>query len=103
MKKCTNCSEWIKEEDKYCFHCGVKVEQTLKPEGINRKKNDIHPYEVVTVLFLILSFPIGLLIMWIFRPFSRNTRWIISVILIGISLLGLLLIILWTSSPGYLY
>ncbi|MBU1145367.1 MAG: hypothetical protein KJ971_05875 [Firmicutes bacterium] len=64
------------------------------------KKADLN---LITILLLIFIYPIGLLIMWAFLPFTKKTRWIISLCFLGAILLGFAVIIAWTSSPGYMY
>ncbi len=103
MRKCATCNQWIKEEDAFCWNCGKAIEPLSMQSMSSEKPNSVNPYEIVTLLFLILAFPVGLLMMWVFQPFTKRTRWIISIILVGTSLLGMLLIILWTSMPGYMY
>lgn len=92
----------------YCPNCGQNktiendpIYRNIIPEKTVAKSNQSN--EVLTTLLLIFCFPIGLLVMWVLEPYTKKTRWIISLIFIVTSFLGFLMILLWTSMPGYLY
>ena len=60
-------------------------------------------YTVYTILLLIFYFPIGIPFMWIIKTFSVKTRTKITLAFLFAIILGLLSLILWTSSPGYIH
>lgn len=106
MAKCKDCGNVIVSKNNYCGNCGREltsvdfyVPKTLdKNSGNNSTEN-----QIATILLLIFIYPIGLLYMWISRPFTKTTRFAISAILIGMALFGLGLIIWWTTRPGYIH
>lgn len=75
------------------------MKDTIKPLLNKQQINDRN----WTIFLLIFYFPLGLPLMWIVRPFSKRTRWIISLSFLGAILLGFIMIIVWTTSPSYLY
>ncbi len=60
-------------------------------------------HRLKAILLLIFYFPAGLPYMWLTRPFRRKTQRIITACFLIAILLGFLMIIVWTTSPGYLY
>ncbi|MGD9605698.1 MAG: hypothetical protein AB7V00_06095 [Bacilli bacterium] len=104
MTKCKICGNIIYPKQKFCGNCGQALlasdfasnQSTNKDKGYNSPEN-----RAITILLLVLSFPIGLIYMWTTQTFSKTTRVLISTILMGMALLGLLIIIIWTSLPGY--
>jgi len=92
----------------YCPNCGQKIEHQTTPIYTNSitdatVERPNRTLEVVTTLFLIFWFPIGLLVMWVSKPYTKKTRWIISLCFLIPAFLGFLIVLLWTSMPGYLY
>ncbi len=109
--KCEYCRADIKITDNVCSQCGNVISLAYKDaytakftSQYNGNKQQSNPLISIVVIFsLIFFFPVGLLIMWILRPFTRRTRWIISLLFIGAVVFGFGLIIWWTTLPGYLY
>ncbi|KFZ26619.1 MAG: hypothetical protein KQ78_01144 [Candidatus Izimaplasma bacterium HR2] len=58
---------------------------------------------ILSVIFLIFFYPFGIPYMWVTKSFSNKTRWIITIYLIVMIVLGLAALILFTSSHGYRY
>jgi len=63
-------------------------------------KND---YKGYTILFLIFYFPLGIPFMWYTKTFTLKTRIKVTLSFLAACIIGLLAIILWTSSPSYIH
>lgn len=119
---CQTCGRTISSDYQFCPYCGYAVDRFSNPIEASKKVEQTKPssssqpfhqtttteddsadkfLSLITVILLFVCFPIGLVFMWITKPFSRSTRWTISLILIIMSILGFALIIFWTSLPGY--
>lgn len=120
---CQTCGRVISSEYQFCPHCGYAVDRFSLPKEMV-KKEEKSPFNktgtpgsgtttkdddstekfiaLIAVILLIFHFPIGLLFMWITKSFSRSTRWVITLVLLLVSLFGFIVVIWWTSSPGYL-
>lgn len=121
--QCPTCGKEISSDYQFCPYCGYTVDRfSLSTE----KKTKSHNYSsnhssstsgsnavqddgstekflaILSVILLVLHFPIGIVFMWVTKSFSKSTRWLITWILVITSILGLLLIIVWTSSPNYI-
>ncbi|MGD9887506.1 MAG: hypothetical protein AB7T03_06075 [Bacilli bacterium] len=107
MAKCNRCKNTIYSSQKYCGNCGKELSasdfSTNQYQGYHAMDKGYNSSEnrMITILLLIFVYPVGLIYMWVTRPFTKTTRIIISTILLGMAFLGLLLIIIWTSLPGY--
>ena len=65
-------------------------------------KNKSQTNNVITAVFIILFYPFGIPYMWITKAYSNKTRWIITIYLIVMIILGLSALILFTSGHGYI-
>jgi len=108
MVYCKMCGRQLSDDYQFCPYCGERnlnnspsnrsCQEPLPRSGHNSDNN-----RLITILLLIFVFPYGLLYMWIVRPFTRKTRTIISLSFLLTSFFGLMALIFWTSSPGYLF
>ena len=64
-------------------------------------KNRKQTYNLLSILFLIFFYPLGLPFMWITNSFTKKTRWVITLWFIATIILGLIALILFTSGHGY--
>jgi len=105
MNKCNFCGNEVLPSAKYCPACGNKLEfdsiQTGKPESKETISDNSSKNQLITILLLIFFYPVGLPYMWVSKPFTKKTRVAITLCFIGAIFLGFVMIILWTSSPGY--
>ncbi len=105
MYKCKFCGTEVLPSNKYCPSCGNKLEpdssQNRKPESKAPFSDDSPRNQLITILLLIFLYPIGLPYMWVSKPFTKKTRLIITLCFLGAVVLGLAMIILWTTGPGY--
>ena len=121
--QCQTCGKEISSDYQFCPYCGYTVDRFSLPTEKKEKsrifsspksssssettlaKDDGSTEKflaLLSIILLVLHFPIGIVFMWVTNSFSKSTRWLITWILIIVSILGLLLIILWTSSPNYI-
>jgi uncharacterized membrane protein YvbJ len=105
MNKCNFCGKEVLPTDKYCRACGNQLEfdslQTQKPKSKETFSDNSSKNQLITILLLIFLYPVGLPYMWVSKPFTKKTRLIITVCFLGAIFFGLVMIILWTTSPGY--
>ena len=59
--------------------------------------------KAIVILLIIFFYPLGIPVMWMSGEFTKKTRWIITLSFILAIILGLASLILWTSSPDYMY
>jgi len=119
MQTCRTCGHEVKPADQYCPNCGRRLDQYTIPAP-QQPQTQANPFQTppppslvdrrddgatrtLCILMLIFFYPAGLIYMWIFRPFTKKTRWIITLSFLGAILLGFIMIIWWTTMPGYLY
>ncbi len=102
---CKYCRRIIDSNYQFCPYCGERV--ILETKSIKQTKPDLigsnntEANRFFTILLLIFVFPFGLFYMWLTRPFTKRTRWIISLAFIITSLLGFIMLIIGTSLPSY--
>ncbi|HBP25755.1 MAG TPA: hypothetical protein DD618_02245 [Acholeplasmatales bacterium] len=105
MNKCTFCGKTVYPSSKYCPSCGNKLEPVSFPNPKLELKESLSDNsqrnQLITILLLIFLYPVGLPYMWVSKPFAKKTRLIITICFLGAVFLGLMMIILWTTSPGY--
>lgn len=100
---CKYCSRTIDSRFQFCPYCGEKItaenhdSKDIKKDYIGSNNSEANRF--FTILMLVFIFPYGLPYMWITRPFTKKTRWIISLAFILTSLLGFIMIIVGTTLP----
>ena len=100
---CTYCSRKIETQYQFCPYCGEKIikqnedDKTQKVDYIGSNNTEANRF--FTILLLTLIFPFGLFFMWVTRPFTKKTRWIISLSSMLTVLLGFIMIIVGTTLP----
>jgi uncharacterized membrane protein YvbJ len=98
------CGRPVAESFQFCPYCGEKMTpRTFQNHQSHSLKSeqDSTARRLIATLLLIFYFPLGLPYMWIMKPFSKKTRWIISLAFLSAILLGFTMIIIWTTLPGY--
>lgn len=101
---CKYCNRTIDSRFQFCPYCGEKImidsldSKTTKKDYIGCNNTESNRF--FTILLLIFIFPFGLPYMWLTRPFTKKTRWIISLAFILTSLFGFIMIIVGTSLPS---
>jgi len=101
--KCEYCQNEMNMTDRFCPHCGMSPSSKYidyQAKQIKKKENEpiINLFVTLAIIFV---FPIGVPLMWMLDSYSLKTRWIITLSFVITSLLGFVMIIVWTSSPGY--
>lgn len=64
-------------------------------------KNNVQ--KTIIILVIIFFYPLGIPLMFATKTFTLKTRLIITFSFLIAIVIGLLSIILWTSSPGYIH
>ena len=69
MKKCPNCNIDNQDDGQFCQNCGTPLPMTVSQSGPQqmRKKEKWYQRTVFTIIMLIFFFPVGLVLMWIYR------------------------------------
>jgi len=93
------CGRTTEIEAKYCPYCG----EPLPDIALIAKREHKTTQNLITTILLILYFPIGMVLMWVIPAYTLKTRWAITIALLVMAFLGFLMVILWTTSPGYMY
>lgn len=103
--KCEYCQKEMNLVDRFCPHCGMSPTKKYidYQSNIIKKKQNEPVMNWLIGLAILFVFPIGIPLMWMLGVYSFKTRVIVTLAFVITSLLGFLMIILWTSSPGYLY
>lgn len=100
---CQYCSRTIDNHFQFCPYCGERIiidqvkTSSVKKDYIGCNNSESNRF--FTILLLIFVFPYGLPYMWITRPFTKKTRWIISLSFIIATMLGFLMILVGTTLP----
>lgn len=69
MKKCPNCNFENQDNGQFCQNCGAPLPMTV-PQGQPQppqKKEKWYQRTAFTIIMLILFFPVGLVLMWMYR------------------------------------
>jgi uncharacterized membrane protein YvbJ len=100
------CGRPVEETYQFCPYCGEKMTSQSSKAKVEVKDNYQQNRSNVTLLVIVLLvtfFPLGLLLMWLEQIFTRQTRLVITLIFLATILLGMAMIIFWTTMPGYRY
>lgn len=87
--ECPKCHSEVRETDRYCYHCHYQLIRNQSARNL------------WTTIWLIACYPIGVPLMWLLQAYTKKTRWIITIILAVMVLLGFAMIIGLTIDPFY--
>lgn len=80
MKKCPNCNFENQDDSQFCQNCGAPLPMTV-PQGQPQppqKKEKWYQRTAFTIIMLVLFFPVGLVLMWVYR---KNWKMAVKVII----------------------
>lgn len=98
MPYCKNCGSEYNENQDVCLGCGVIIEKKVEEIDYNNIAKII-----ISIVLLIFFYPAGIIFMWASSTFSLKTRGVITMLFLLAIIIGIGSLILWTSSPGYMY
>ncbi|MGD9910224.1 MAG: hypothetical protein AB7U79_06445 [Candidatus Izemoplasmatales bacterium] len=103
--KCEYCQKEMNLGDRFCSHCGMSpTKKYIDYQASIIKKQQNEPLiKWIIGLTIAFVFPIGVPLMWMLEVYTLKTRVIVTLAFVISSLLGFIMIIVWTTSPGYLY
>ena len=93
--KCPSCGNENPTETKFCASCGAKLSPESPGQQPQPQKKPFFKKTWFVILMLIVFFPIGLVLMWMFKK-----EWKLPVKIIITAVCALLLIIWFTPSNG---
>lgn len=56
MKECLNCKKIVRDTDKYCRNCGIKILTKIETTIINVIKTSLIIVLIITIVMFILSY-----------------------------------------------
>jgi uncharacterized membrane protein YvbJ len=88
MPYCRMCGKKLENAFVYCPYCGHKNDLVMgeseHPHHGQKAPAPSKRIVTLTIIFLFVFFPVGLSLMWLYKPFSKTTRTIITMLFIGI-------------------
>ena len=101
MKKCPNCSFDNQDDSQFCGNCGAPLSMEA-PHGQPQqpqKKEKWYQHTAFTIIMLILFFPVGLVLMWLYR---KNWKPAVKAIITAVCVILVLPSVFWDdeSSSG---
>ncbi len=105
--RCDLCGGKIPSTMRACPSCGnplpryLQIHRTRTPSTPSKNSPPLNQnLVVITILLLIFFYPFGIPFMWMMGVFRRSTRIWITIAFVVAILLGLTMILLWTTGPG---
>jgi uncharacterized membrane protein YvbJ len=90
MPYCRMCGKPMKDEFVYCPYCGHKNDASITTNDLRRPQTSPKVSQKITrltVIFLILFFPVGLSMMWYYKPFTKVIRALITLLFLSVLML----------------
>lgn len=79
MKKCPKCNFENQDNNQFCLNCGTPLSDPAHTQSVSpQNKEKWHQRTAFTVIMLILFFPVGLVLMWVYR---KNWKTAVKVII----------------------
>lgn len=75
MKKCRNCNFENQDNSQFCGKCGAPLTSTVKQRSAQKpQKEKLYKRTGFTVFMLLFAYPIGAVLMWMYRKFFLSKR-----------------------------
>lgn len=90
MPYCRMCGKRMNDDFVYCPYCGHKHGAVITSNEYRRPPSGPKANKKITrltIIFLILFFPVGLSMMWYYKPFSKLIRALITLLFLSVLML----------------